>query len=42
MFDPSDISQNTIKALFHQQIKRLTMKSCGIGSFDYQFSDQWL
>ena len=42
-FNPSDISHPTIKKLFEQQMKKITMKSCGIAeSFDYQFSDRWI
>jgi len=44
MIDPSDMSKETIKKLFEQQIKRITMRSCGIelDPFDIQFSDAWL
>jgi len=41
---PSDIRHETIKLLFDEQIRRMTMKSCGIkaiDSFDLQFSDHW-
>ena len=40
--NPNDISQGTIKKLFEQQIKKVTMKSCGLDTFDYQFSDEWI
>ena len=36
-----DLSTDTIKDLFERQVRRLTFKSCGIESFDYQFSDGW-
>ncbi len=39
--NPSDVSHDTIKDLFYQQIKRITMRSWGNESFDIQFSDQW-
>jgi hypothetical protein len=43
MTDPSDTSKETIKRLFDQQIRRITMESCGvIDHFDVQFSDAWL
>ena len=42
MFNPSDVSHDTIKSLFYKQVKRITMRSCGLESFDIQFSDQWL
>jgi len=42
MLNPSDISHDTIKQLFYQQIRRVTKKACGNESFDIQFSDQWL
>jgi hypothetical protein len=42
MYDPSDTSKETIKKLFEQQIKRVTMQSCGLESFDIQFSDAWI
>jgi hypothetical protein len=42
MYNPSDTSHDTIKELFYQQIRRVTKRACGNGSFDIQFSDQWL
>lgn len=38
---PIDLSNETIKRLFDEQIKKLTMKACGLDSFDYQFSDRY-
>lgn len=40
--NPNDISHQTIKKLFEQQIKKLTAKSNDIDTFDYQFSDAWM
>jgi hypothetical protein len=42
MYNPSDVSHDTIKNLFYQQIRRVTKRACGNESFDIQFSDQWL
>ncbi len=42
MNNPSDISHDTIKRLFYQQIRSITKRACGNESFDIQFSDQWL
>ncbi len=36
-----DTSPETIKNIFHKQIKDLTEKS-NMQSFDIQFSDQWI
>lgn len=38
---PADTSQKTIKNLFYEQVKRLSLNSVN-ESFDYQFSDRWL
>ncbi|HOI18618.1 MAG TPA: hypothetical protein PLX15_02030 [Candidatus Woesearchaeota archaeon] len=41
-----DLSNETIKRLFYQQIRRLSVKSCSGDSFgdsfDFQFSDKWI
>ena len=34
--------KETIKRLFYEQIKDLTMRTSKINSFDMQFSDRWL
>ena len=36
-----DLTHNTIKQLFYQQIHDLTLHG-KVGSFDMQFSDRWL
>lgn len=49
--DPSDLSHDTIKRLFDEQMIKLTMKTANpkprtiaekMRSFDFQFSDAWL
>ena len=40
--DPNDISQETIKKLFEQQMRKVTARSCNLDTFDYQFSDGWM
>lgn len=42
MYDPSDVSKDTIQNLFFRQVRRNTMRACGLESFDIQFSDSWL
>lgn len=42
MYDPSDISHDTIKDLFYKQMRRNTKKICGEECFDIQFSDAWI
>jgi len=42
MYDPSDISHDTIKDLFYKQVRRATKRNCGTESFDIQFSDSWI
>ncbi len=37
-----DISHKTIKQLFYNQIKDLTLGNRKMDSFDVQFSDRWL
>ncbi|MFC1705114.1 hypothetical protein ACFLZ6_02190 [Nanoarchaeota archaeon] len=37
--DGNDISQETIKQLFYQQIRNLSVSNSK--SFDMQFSDRW-
>ena len=41
MYNPSDISHNTIEELFFRQTKRNSMRACALESFDIQFSDRW-
>jgi len=36
----ADISTGTIKELFYQQIRALTLNK-KVGTFDYQFSERW-
>lgn len=38
--DPNDITQKTIRRLFYEQIKGLTLRKRDL--FDFQFSDRWL
>jgi hypothetical protein len=35
-------SQDTMKDLFYNQIRRSTKRVCGNESFDIQFSDSWI
>ena len=39
--NPSDVSQRTIKNLFFQQIKKLSVPEAQ-ETFDVQFSDAWI
>jgi len=38
----NDTRLETIKELFYQQIKDLTLRTCKADTFDFQFSDRWL
>jgi len=39
-----DLSTKTIKKLFEEQIRRLTLETVGskVSTFDYQFSGGWI
>ncbi len=39
---PVDLSNETIKNLFYQQIRNLSVPSRKLDSFDFQFSERWI